>query len=70
MGSVLDCVVVVGRVGSDLTKYNKNGICCFSTKHATLRSKSKDWLAGNQKNKSIVCLIQSLSNLWYSRRSW
>jgi hypothetical protein len=26
------------------------GICCFSTKHAALRSKSKDWLARNQNN--------------------
>jgi hypothetical protein len=23
----------------------KMGICCFSAKYATLRSKSKDWLA-------------------------
>jgi hypothetical protein len=29
------------------------GICCFSAKHATLRRKSKDWLARNQKN---VCV--------------
>ena len=28
----------------------KTGICCFSTKHAALRSKSKDWLAVNQDN--------------------
>ena len=26
------------------------GICCFSTKHAALRSKNKDWLARNQNN--------------------
>ena len=25
-------------------------ICCFSAKHAALRSKSKDWLARNQNN--------------------
>ena len=24
------------------------GICCFSSKHAVLRRKSKDWLARNQ----------------------
>ena len=26
------------------------GICCFSTKHAALRRKNKDWLARNQNN--------------------
>ena len=26
--------------------------CCFSTKNATLRSKSKDWLAQNENNES------------------
>ena len=31
----------------DQTKYNKIGICCFSSKYAALRSKSKDWLATN-----------------------
>ena len=30
----------------------KIGICCFSTKHAALRRKSKDWLARNQHNVS------------------
>jgi hypothetical protein len=34
------------------TKDYKIGICCFSAKHAVLRSKSKDWLAGNQDNVS------------------
>jgi hypothetical protein len=28
------------------------GICCFSAKHAALRSKSKDWLSLNQNNVS------------------
>jgi hypothetical protein len=28
----------------------KIGICCFSLKHAAVRSKSKDWLARNQNN--------------------
>ena len=28
----------------------KNGICCFSAKHATLKSKSKEWLARNEVN--------------------
>ena len=34
------------------TKDYKIGICCFSAKHAALRSKSKDWLAPNQNNVS------------------
>ena len=34
------------------TKDFKNGICCFSAKHAALRSKSKDWLARSQNNVS------------------
>jgi hypothetical protein len=34
------------------TKDYKNGICCFSAKHAVLRRKSKEWLAWNQDNVS------------------
>ena len=34
------------------SKDYKIGICCFFDKHATLRSKSKDWLARNQDNVS------------------
>ena len=34
------------------TKDYKIGICCFSAKHAALRSKSKDWLARNRNNVS------------------
>jgi tRNA U38,U39,U40 pseudouridine synthase TruA len=34
------------------TKDYKFGICCFSAKHATLKSKNKDWLARNQNNAS------------------
>ncbi len=34
------------------TKDYKNGICCFSAKHAALRRKSKDWLAQKQDNVS------------------
>ena len=37
---------------SGQTKDYKIGICCFSTKHTALRSKSKDWLARNQNNVS------------------
>ena len=29
------------------------GICCFSTKHAALRRKRKDWLARNQDNAEM-----------------
>jgi hypothetical protein len=34
------------------TKDYKIGICCFSTKQAALRRKSKDWMAWNQNNVS------------------
>ena len=37
---------------SGQTKDFKIGICCFSAKHAALRSKSKDWLAWSQNNVS------------------
>ena len=37
---------------SGQTKNYEIGICCFSTKHVALRSKSKDWLARNQDNVS------------------
>jgi hypothetical protein len=37
---------------SGQTKDYKIGICCFSAKHAALRSKRKDGLARNQDNVS------------------
>jgi hypothetical protein len=37
---------------SGQTKNYKIGICCFSAKHATLRRKSKHWLARHQDNVS------------------
>jgi hypothetical protein len=37
---------------SSQTNDYKNGICCFSAKHAALRKKSKDWSARNQNNVS------------------
>jgi hypothetical protein len=37
---------------SGQAKDYKIGICCFSAKHAALRSKSIDWLAQNQDNAS------------------
>jgi outer membrane protease len=54
MVSVLaSCAVYCGfETRSGQTKYYKIGICCFSSKHAALRSKSKDWLARNQNNVS------------------
>ena len=42
---------------SGQTKDYKIGVCCFSTKHAALRNKSKDWLAWNQNNVSKWCDI-------------
>jgi hypothetical protein len=43
---------------SGQAKDYKIGSCCFSTKHAALRRKSKDWLARNQSNVSsgATCL--------------
>ena len=37
---------------SGQTKEFRIGICCFSTKHAALRRKSKYWLVRNQNNVS------------------
>jgi hypothetical protein len=37
---------------SGQTKDYKISICWFSSKHAALRRKSKDWLARNQNNVS------------------
>jgi hypothetical protein len=42
----------VGRAWSGRSKGYKISICCFSTMHAELRRKSKDWLAQNQNNVS------------------
>jgi hypothetical protein len=52
MASVLASSAVVRGLESRLgqTKDYKIGICCFSAKHAALRSKSKDRLARNQNN--------------------
>ena len=47
--SAVDCMFEP-RLGK--TKDYKIGICCSSTKHAALRTKSKDWLAQNQDNMS------------------
>jgi hypothetical protein len=37
---------------SDQAKDYKNCLCCFYTKYAAFRRKSKDWLARNQDNVS------------------
>ena len=37
---------------SEQIKDYKICISCFSAKHAALRNKNKDWLAGNQDNVS------------------
>ena len=37
---------------SSQTNDYKIGICCFSAKHASLKRKSKDWLALNRDNVS------------------
>jgi len=42
-------IVGSGRGGSN---HYANGICNFSSKQASLRSQSKDWLAQNQDNVS------------------
>ena len=47
--SVVDCGF---EPPSGRNKDNKIDICCFSTKHAALRRKSKNWLARNQDNVS------------------
>ena len=54
MASVLASSVEIcgSEPRSGQTKDNKLGICCFSAKHASLKSKSKDWLARNQNNMS------------------
>jgi hypothetical protein len=36
----------------------KIGICCFSLKHAAVRSKSKDWLAREHKGKPSGNLVE------------
>ena len=44
---------------SGQTEDYKSGIFGFSTKHAALRSKSKDWLARNQNNVSELSDIST-----------
>ena len=58
IGSVMVSVLASSAIDcryesrSDQTKEYKIGISCFSAKNASLRGKSKDWLARNQNNVS------------------
>ena len=58
LGGVMVSVLASSAVGRGFdprpgqTKDFKIGICCFSAKHAALRSKSKDWSAQSQNNVS------------------
>ena len=54
IGGVFVSVLTSSAVdrGSGQTKDYKIGICCFSAKHAALRSNGKDWLARNRNNVS------------------
>ena len=58
IGGVMVSVLVLSAVDrvfepwSSQSKDYKIDICCFSTKHAALRRKSKEWLAWNQDNVS------------------
>ena len=47
--SVVDCGF---EPQSGQTKDYKIGICCFFSKHAAFRRKSKDWLSRNRDNMS------------------
>jgi hypothetical protein len=48
---------------SNPTKDYEIGICCFSSEHAALRRKSKDWLAWNRDNvpSGAICLPSDIS---------
>ena len=41
---------------SDQTKDNKIDICCYSAKHAAIRSKSKNWFVRNPCPSEATCL--------------
>ena len=70
MVSVLaSCVVDRGfEPWTDLTRIYKICICCFSAKYATLRKKSKDWLARNRDNVTewVDMSIRGLLIQWAS----
>ena len=45
------------------TKYCNSGMCCFSTKQAVLRRKSKGWLARDQDDASEWGLFNELATI-------
>jgi hypothetical protein len=50
-------MMIFALLGSSLNRVNPKteiSICCFSTKHISLKRKSKDWLARNQ-DKVLEC---------------
>ena len=51
-GDCLECSRLWVWTWSGQFKDYMIGICCFSAKHAALRSKNKDWLTRNQDNVS------------------
>ena len=59
--SAIDCRY---ELRSCQTKEYKIGICCFSAKNATLRRKSKDWLARNL--SFVVCRPLTIHILIFS----
>jgi hypothetical protein len=50
---------------SGKTKDYEIGICFFSSKHAALRRKSKDWLARNQNIMSEWCDMSTRGQLFH-----
>jgi hypothetical protein len=48
---------------------NEIGMCCFSAKNASLRTKSKDWLTRNQNNVSECPSVRGddQSGCWWSQ---
>jgi hypothetical protein len=68
IGGVMDSVLARVEGSSGQTKDYKIGICCFSAKHASLRTKSKYWLARNQDDVSkwVNMSISGLLFQWAS----
>ena len=54
---------------SGKTKDYKIGTCYFSTKHAGLRRKSKDWIARNKYNVSEWCNMSTHGLLFHYKKS-
>ena len=58
-------VLVSSVVGQGQTNDYEIGICCFSSKHAAQRSKSKDWLAQNKDNVSEWSIMSTCVLLFH-----